>query len=102
MLYVMYKASLDPSISPNLLRPTEMTLLSGLSLLYSFCFSVLPDTMSSVTSPPSALCRLQNSFQPGFEAHGDFIIGGMFPLHFNQEMPDLNNTYRPPPVKCNG
>ncbi|XP_003977268.1 extracellular calcium-sensing receptor-like [Takifugu rubripes] len=58
--------------------------------------------MSSVTSPSSSLCRLQNSFQPGFEANGDFIIGGMFPLHFNQEMPDLNNTYRPPPVKCNG
>uniref|UniRef100_A0A8C6WGA4 Olfactory receptor C family, v3 n=1 Tax=Neogobius melanostomus TaxID=47308 RepID=A0A8C6WGA4_9GOBI len=33
---------------------------------------------------------------------GDFVLGGIFPLHYNQEMPDLNSTYQPPPVKCNG
>ncbi|XP_030600129.1 extracellular calcium-sensing receptor-like [Archocentrus centrarchus] len=49
-----------------------------------------------------AVCILQNSFQPGFVAEGDYIIGGIFPLHYNQEMPDLNCTYKPPPVKCNG
>ncbi|XP_070826937.1 extracellular calcium-sensing receptor-like [Chaetodon trifascialis] len=45
---------------------------------------------------------LQNSFQPGFVVKGDYVIGGIFPLHYNQEMPDLNCTYRPTPVKCNG
>ncbi|XP_070761381.1 extracellular calcium-sensing receptor-like [Enoplosus armatus] len=61
--------------------------------------------ISSVTSPPPSaakVCTLQNSFQPGFVAKGDYVIGGLFPLHYNQEMPDLNCTYRPPPVKCNG
>lgn len=48
------------------------------------------------------VCSLQNSFQPGFVATGDYVIGGIFPLHYNQEMPDLNCTYSPPAVKCNG
>ncbi|XP_075956732.1 extracellular calcium-sensing receptor [Anarhichas minor] len=56
------------------------------------------------SSPPSAakVCTLQNSFQPSFVAKGDYVIGGIFPLHYNQEMPDLNCTYRALPVKCNG
>ncbi|XP_076002404.1 extracellular calcium-sensing receptor-like [Genypterus blacodes] len=48
------------------------------------------------------MCTLQNSFEPGFVAEGDYVIGGIFPLHYNQEMPDLNSTYRPAAVKCNG
>ncbi|XP_073350480.1 extracellular calcium-sensing receptor-like [Pagrus major] len=48
------------------------------------------------------MCTLHNSFHPGFVAKGDYVIGGIFPLHYNQEMPDINSTYRPPPVKCNG
>ncbi|XP_035381462.1 extracellular calcium-sensing receptor [Electrophorus electricus] len=47
-------------------------------------------------------CTLQNVFNPGFMADGHFVIGGIFPLHYNQEMPDLNCTYKPGPVKCNG
>uniref|UniRef100_A0A3P8Y7Z5 G-protein coupled receptors family 3 profile domain-containing protein n=1 Tax=Esox lucius TaxID=8010 RepID=A0A3P8Y7Z5_ESOLU len=35
-------------------------------------------------------------------ADGDYVIGGIFPLHYNQEMPDINYTYRPAAVKCNG
>ncbi|XP_047248715.1 extracellular calcium-sensing receptor-like [Girardinichthys multiradiatus] len=56
------------------------------------------------SSPTTAAkdCTLRNSFQPGFVAGGDFVVGGIFPLHYNQEMPDRNSTYRPPPVKCNG
>jgi hypothetical protein len=52
--------------------------------------------------PLVKVCSLQSSFEPGFVAAGDYIIGGIFPLHYNQEMPDLNSTYRPPAVKCNG
>ncbi|XP_073350312.1 extracellular calcium-sensing receptor-like [Pagrus major] len=60
--------------------------------------------MTFIALPPSAanVCKLQNNYQPGFVAKGDYIIGGVFPIHYNQEMPDLNSTYRPPPVKCNG
>ncbi|XP_058242939.1 extracellular calcium-sensing receptor-like [Hemibagrus wyckioides] len=47
-------------------------------------------------------CTLQNGLGPGFIADGDFVIGGIFPFHYNQEMPDLNCTYKPGPVKCNG
>ncbi|XP_060733771.1 extracellular calcium-sensing receptor-like [Tachysurus vachellii] len=47
-------------------------------------------------------CTLQNHLGPGFIADGDFVIGGIFPFHYNQEMPDLNCTYKPGPVKCNG
>ncbi|XP_028428746.1 extracellular calcium-sensing receptor [Perca flavescens] len=63
--------------------------------IYPVCFT---------SPPPSAtkVCTLRNSFQPGFVSKGDFVIGGIFPLHYNQEMPDFNCTYRPPPVKCNG
>ncbi|KAL7870292.1 hypothetical protein SRHO_G00077890, partial [Serrasalmus rhombeus] len=46
-------------------------------------------------------CTLQNDFEPGFMAGGDFVIGGIFPLHYNQEMPDLNCTYKPGQVQCN-
>ena len=54
------------------------------------------------SAPLVKACSLQSSFEPGFVAAGDYIIGGIFPLHYNQEMPDLNSTYRPPAVKCNG
>lgn len=63
------------------------------------------NSMSSFTSPTQTeteVCMIKNSFQSGFVSKGDFTIGGIFPLHYIQEMPDLNNTYRPPPVKCSG
>lgn len=77
-----------------------MNLLVVFHLLHAFHNSV-----SSFTSPPKTeaeVCTIQNSFQSDFVSKGDFTIGGIFPLHYNQEMPDLNSTYRPPPVKCSG
>ncbi|KAM3875403.1 extracellular calcium-sensing receptor-like [Diretmus argenteus] len=60
-------------------------------------------TENIMEKPNSAkVCTLQSSFEPGFVADGDYVIGGIFPLHYNQEMPDLNCTYRPSAVKCNG
>ncbi|KAF7218556.1 extracellular calcium-sensing receptor-like [Nothobranchius furzeri] len=82
-----------------------------MSLLFSlmlYSVHVLFSTQSPVSSfMPRATsaaegCTLRNSFEPGFVASGDFVLGGIFPLHYNQEMPDLNCTYKPPPVKCNG
>ncbi|XP_039537668.1 extracellular calcium-sensing receptor-like [Pimephales promelas] len=58
--------------------------------------------LSALTPEDASKCVLQSDFQPGLMANGDFLIGGIFPLHYNQEMPDLNCTYKPAPVKCNG
>ncbi|XP_060780158.1 extracellular calcium-sensing receptor-like [Neoarius graeffei] len=67
-------------------------LLLWLLLLHFSIFSATLETQ----------CTLQNNFEPGFIAGGDFVIGGIFPLHYSQEMPDLNCTYKPGPVQCNG
>uniref|UniRef100_A0A3B5M294 Olfactory receptor C family, v1 n=1 Tax=Xiphophorus couchianus TaxID=32473 RepID=A0A3B5M294_9TELE len=83
-----------------------MPLLALFSLIfYVSVLSFTPPPVSRYTSTaPTAAedCVLRNSFQPAFVAEGDFIMGGIFPLHYNQEMPDQNYTYTPPPVKCNG
>uniref|UniRef100_A0A667WS78 Olfactory receptor C family, v3 n=1 Tax=Myripristis murdjan TaxID=586833 RepID=A0A667WS78_9TELE len=81
-----------------------MTPLVLFHLIYPVC--VLTITLNSryspASPPPGKVCALQSSFEPGFVAEGDYVIGGIFPLHYNQEMPDLNCTYRPSAVKCNG
>ena len=75
-----------------------------LSMLYPV--SVLMITYNAITSTTYALrstsnmCMLQNRFHPGFVSQGDYVIGGIFPIHSTQEMPDQNSTYRRPPVKC--
>uniref|UniRef100_A0A3Q2QPM0 Extracellular calcium-sensing receptor-like n=1 Tax=Fundulus heteroclitus TaxID=8078 RepID=A0A3Q2QPM0_FUNHE len=83
-----------------------MPLLALFSLLYYvIVFSLMHSPSPSYTFSATAAakdCTLRNSFEPSFVAEGDFVIGGIFPLHYNQEMPDQNYTYRPPPVKCNG
>uniref|UniRef100_A0AAQ4R1L1 G-protein coupled receptors family 3 profile domain-containing protein n=1 Tax=Gasterosteus aculeatus aculeatus TaxID=481459 RepID=A0AAQ4R1L1_GASAC len=83
-----------------------MSLLVLFPFLFSLCvLTVRCNPISGLTSlPPSAakVCTLHNSFEPNFVADGDYVIGGIFPLHYNQEMPDLNSTYRALPVKCNG
>lgn len=80
--------------------------LDLINFLYSVSIlSIASNHIYSVTSPhpPVAkVCMLHNSFEPDFVVKGDYVIGGIFPLHYNQEMPDINSTYRPPPVKCNG
>lgn len=66
------------------------------------CFSLLSSLRLLFLSRLAAgVCVIQNNFEPGFVAEGDFIVAGIFPLHYNQEMPDLNSTYRPQPLKCN-
>ncbi|KAL0973511.1 hypothetical protein UPYG_G00205030 [Umbra pygmaea] len=68
----------------------------------SSTISALSHTLAPSSAPDtSSQCVLQNDFDPGFVADGDFIIGGIFTLHYNQEMPDVNFTSRPTAVKCN-
>ncbi|XP_034024695.1 extracellular calcium-sensing receptor-like [Thalassophryne amazonica] len=46
------------------------------------------------------MCTLQNNFEPSFIAEGDYVIGGIFPLHYDQEMPKPDFTHRPTDFKC--
>lgn len=73
-----------------------------LILVKPLCVTVLFQGACVDSAPLVKGCSLQSSFEPAFVAAGDYIIGGIFPLHYNQEMPDLNSTYKPPAVKCNG
>uniref|UniRef100_A0A672GFZ9 Olfactory receptor C family, v3 n=1 Tax=Salarias fasciatus TaxID=181472 RepID=A0A672GFZ9_SALFA len=61
-------------------------------LLYSVSVLTLtnPPAPSFIIPVTSAgkVCTLQNSFQPGFVGKGDYVIGGIFPLHYNQEIFD--------------
>ncbi|KAJ8332189.1 hypothetical protein SKAU_G00427970 [Synaphobranchus kaupii] len=62
------------------------------------CFSaVIPASLA-----PAPVCSLLGYYEPGFQADGDLIIGGIFPLQYNMEMPDRNLTYKPAAVQCNG
>lgn len=103
-----YLGRLDFLLSLSVLERSKNMTPLHYSTLFSLLSSVLSLRYNSISRddslPPFAakLCAIQNSFQPGFVAKGDFVIGGIFPLHYNQEMPDINSTYRPPPVKCNG
>ncbi|KAG7496991.1 extracellular calcium-sensing receptor-like [Solea senegalensis] len=83
-----------------------MTSLALFSLLCSISVLTLTDSslsgLTTAAPPTASKCNLLNSFQPGFFVQGDYVIGGIFPLHFNLKKPDLNGTYRPPPIDCNG
>ncbi|XP_058606739.1 extracellular calcium-sensing receptor [Onychostoma macrolepis] len=76
-----------------------MQVLESMTILLPW---LLIHHLSTLTPGHASKCVLQNNFEPGLMANGDYIIGGIFPLHYNQEMPDLNCTYKPGPVKCNG
>nr|XP_043888341.1 extracellular calcium-sensing receptor-like [Solea senegalensis] len=61
-------------------------------------------SLSSITtaaSPAASKCTLLNRFQPDFVVQGNYVIGGIFPIHFSLKLADLNGTYRPPPINCN-
>uniref|UniRef100_UPI001CD834CE extracellular calcium-sensing receptor-like n=1 Tax=Solea senegalensis TaxID=28829 RepID=UPI001CD834CE len=77
-----------------------MTSLALFYLLYSVFSSLF--SITTAAPPAASKCTLLNSLQPGFFVQGNYVIGGIFPLHFNLKMPDLNGTYRPPPTNCNG
>ena len=71
-------------------------------LVKPLCVIVLIQGAGADSTPLVNDCSLLSSFEPGFVTAGDYIIGGIIPFHYTQEMPDLNSTYRPPAVKCNG
>ncbi|XP_018605280.2 extracellular calcium-sensing receptor [Scleropages formosus] len=67
-------------------------------LIWSLFYHI---SVSMITSSDYS-CSLQGYFEPNFLSDGDFLIGAIFPLHYVMEMPDLNCTYKPSAIKCNG
>uniref|UniRef100_A0A8C7UAP8 G-protein coupled receptors family 3 profile domain-containing protein n=1 Tax=Oncorhynchus mykiss TaxID=8022 RepID=A0A8C7UAP8_ONCMY len=70
-----------------------------MSLLFLWSLSSSLTLSPSSTLATDTECVLLSGFDPGFVADGDFVIGGIFPLHYNQEMPDVNYTYQPTAVR---
>ncbi|KAJ8367756.1 hypothetical protein SKAU_G00077840 [Synaphobranchus kaupii] len=64
---------------------------------------VAPAILPLVDSPiPGPVCSLLGTFYPEFQADGDFIIGGVFPIHYGIETPEPNFTYKPAALQCWG
>ncbi|XP_034024693.1 extracellular calcium-sensing receptor-like [Thalassophryne amazonica] len=54
-------------------------------------FAVFFYLLTSPVPLSANMCTLQNNFEPSFIAEGDYVIGGIFPLHYDQEMPNLTS-----------
>ncbi|KAJ8410724.1 hypothetical protein AAFF_G00186810 [Aldrovandia affinis] len=46
--------------------------------------------------------RRQGHFEPGFQAHGNVVIGGICPLHCRGELPEQNSTRKWAAAECRG
>uniref|UniRef100_A0A673WWU8 Extracellular calcium-sensing receptor-like n=1 Tax=Salmo trutta TaxID=8032 RepID=A0A673WWU8_SALTR len=69
----------------------RMSLLLWWSLYYPV--SISPLTEATSTQPA---CSPQGAFElPGFSAQGDFMMGGIFPLHYRVELPGTDYTHQP-------
>ncbi|XP_036392196.1 extracellular calcium-sensing receptor-like [Megalops cyprinoides] len=73
-----------------------MTLLFVWSLLYTV------SALTAASPAPVPSCSLLGHFEPGFQADGDFIIGGLFPMHYRVEPPDQNFISKPAASECWG
>ncbi|XP_058890394.1 extracellular calcium-sensing receptor-like [Acipenser ruthenus] len=79
-----------------MVQATAMQLLLILALLSP----VIKPTPGKTTEPA---CTLQGNFElPGFLADGDIIIAGVFPIHYRVLAPELNYTYKPAALGCQG
>ena len=81
--------------------PARMPLLPWCLLLSSISASPLPGSTTQPSTPPP--CSTHGAFQlPGFQAAGDLMIGGIFPLHYRVELPITNYTSVPQKAQCHG
>lgn len=66
--------------------------------------SKLTEALSGVsTETPSAACTLQGTPRtPVISADGDFIIGGVFSIHYQLYTVIYNYTTKPEPPRCTG
>uniref|UniRef100_A0A8C7U6U1 Olfactory receptor C family, v1 n=1 Tax=Oncorhynchus mykiss TaxID=8022 RepID=A0A8C7U6U1_ONCMY len=76
----------------------RMSLFLWWSLYYPV--SISPLTEATSTQPA---CSPQGAFElPGFSAQGDFLMGGIFPLHYRVELPGTDYTHQPLTALCQG
>uniref|UniRef100_A0A3P8Y9R8 G-protein coupled receptors family 3 profile domain-containing protein n=1 Tax=Esox lucius TaxID=8010 RepID=A0A3P8Y9R8_ESOLU len=75
-----------------------MSFLQWWSLFYPV--SIFPLTEPTYTQPA---CSAQGPFElPAFSSQGDFILGGIFPLHYRVELPGTDFKDQPLAVHCRG
>ncbi|KAK2847371.1 hypothetical protein Q5P01_010370 [Channa striata] len=52
---------------------------------------------------PSVICKLQGTARlPVFSEDGDYIIGGVFSIHYSMQTEKYNYTTMPEPLRCTG
>lgn len=87
--------ALDPSLAGSLVLLHLAVVAGGLALLSS--------ASVSASGLESVRCRLQGTPRPpAFSQHGDFVIGGVFSMHYNMHTVDHSYTSMPEPLQCTG
>lgn len=60
-------------------------------------------TTSDVSTQASLKCTLQSTPRlPAFSMNGDFVIGGVFSIHYQMHVVISNYTTKPEPSRCAG
>lgn len=60
-------------------------------------------TQAGAATTVEALCNLQDApRRPAFSMDGDYIIGGVFSIHYNMQVVMHNYTTKPEPLRCTG
>ncbi|CDQ88042.1 unnamed protein product [Oncorhynchus mykiss] len=83
--------ALDPSLAGSLVLLHLAVVAGGLALLAS--------ASSSASGLESVRCRLQGTPRP---PDGDFVIGGVFSMHYYMHTVDHSYTSLPEPLQCTG
>nr|XP_029500813.1 extracellular calcium-sensing receptor-like [Oncorhynchus nerka] len=85
--------ALDPSLAGSLVLLHLAVVAGGLALLSS----------ASASGMESVRCRLQGTPRPPvFSQDGDFVIGGVFSMHYYMHTVEHSYTSLPEPLQCTG
>ena len=70
-------------------------------LSFMYLTLILFSSFSALSSSPSSSCELQAQFKFNriYKA-GDFILGGLFEIHFSSVFPELSFTSKPQDPTC--
>lgn len=78
-----------------------MQLIFSLTPFVSILFLTLPNTAVCIANPIS--CRLWTDPQiPGIFMNGDFVIGGIFSIHYYTRSEQNTYTWQPSQLQCSG
>ncbi|XP_045076907.1 extracellular calcium-sensing receptor-like [Coregonus clupeaformis] len=87
--------ALDPSLAGSLGLLHLAVVAGGISLLWS--------ASASGSGLESVRCRLQGTTcPPAFSQDGDFVIGGVFSIHYYMNTMEHSYTSLPEPLQCTG